>query len=475
MIIALSGMFYKKNFDFAELIWEDFQYQIDYRQSKLKSLEIMPYLRFTKIFVNYFLSQHKSLAKKRHSYINTIKDDGFLSRLKFVGKGEKSQVYGLPIPDTMLIDEIKVSEAYQMYVSLSTGLVPLKKGRGKGDKRKGATTTPKNNSSIFADDNIIPEPDPTNVEESGEFDGEPANRTTGRRRPTSVVFRDTSNVSQKKSLDQSQKLNGIQVMSEEEQLAADTKKAIKASKEAHRIQQQTGDSSEGAGITPEVIDESTKNSQPQVKELVSYHRFLMRQKAVLQLKLMLQLIGVQKITITNDDKSIDIEETDNERSDKDQTEEEQANDDQAQEDQTEDDIVGTLVTMSKKEKPEVPPSSSSCSLSSNYGNQFLNVSSDTSLVGIIKDHADIEINSCKFEAWTKVDHYEAIEALVQANVINEVKNQLPKVVKDLVESRMESTVRNVLQKDPINMEKRESQKDASEIYEVKLEHASKQK
>ncbi|GKF90514.1 hypothetical protein Tco_0274215, partial [Tanacetum coccineum] len=180
-----------------------------------------------------------------------------------------------------------------------------------------------------------------------------------------------------------------------------------------------------------------------------------------------------------------------------------ANDDQAQEDQTKDDIVGTLVTMSQKEKLEVPPSSSSCSMSLNYGNQFLNVSSDTSLVGIIKDHAYTEINSLldvqiqqeipfilsdplldvlvlvipsqttttptptplttplptppihdpllvviqrlddlesKFEAWTKVDHSEAIEASVQANVINEVKNQLPKVVKDLVESRMESTV-----------------------------------
>ncbi|GKA88643.1 hypothetical protein Tco_0810407 [Tanacetum coccineum] len=31
----LWGMFYKKNVDFAELIWEDFQYQIDYRHLKL--------------------------------------------------------------------------------------------------------------------------------------------------------------------------------------------------------------------------------------------------------------------------------------------------------------------------------------------------------------------------------------------------------------------------------------------------------
>ncbi|GJW25504.1 hypothetical protein Tco_0039315 [Tanacetum coccineum] len=31
----------------------------------------------------------------------------------------------------------------------------------------------------------------------------------------------------------------------------------------------------------------------------------------------------------------------------------------------------------------------------------------------------------KFKAWTKVDHFEAIDASVQANLIYDVKNQLP--------------------------------------------------
>ncbi|GJS54499.1 hypothetical protein Tco_0627861 [Tanacetum coccineum] len=47
-------------------------------------------------------------------------------------------------------------------------------------------------------------------------------------------------------------------MTEEEQLATDTKKAIKASKEAFRLQQQTEDSSDEAGITPDVPDELTR-------------------------------------------------------------------------------------------------------------------------------------------------------------------------------------------------------------------------
>ncbi|GKC00204.1 hypothetical protein Tco_0986340, partial [Tanacetum coccineum] len=134
------------------------------------------------------------------------------------------------------------------------------------------------------------------------------------------------------------------------------------------------------------------------------------------------------------------------------------------------------------------------SLSSNYGNQFLNLSSDTSLVGTTKEPVDTEINSLldvqiqqetlivqlapllnvlvsvipeqttptplttpptsseapnitttvpdplpvvlqrlsdlerKFEASTKVDYFEAIEESVQANIINEVKNQLTKFI-----------------------------------------------
>ncbi|GJX69903.1 hypothetical protein Tco_0307074 [Tanacetum coccineum] len=123
---------------------------------------------------------------------------------------------------------------------------------------------------------------------------------------------------------------------------------------------------------------------------------------------------------------------------------------------------------------KVPPSSSSLSLSSNYGNQFLNLSSNTSLVGTTKEpttstslptppissEAPTNITTVpdpllvvlqrlsnlerKFEAWTKVDHSKAIEESVLANIINEVKNQLPKFLPkaffDFVNPRIESTI-----------------------------------
>ncbi|GKD96342.1 hypothetical protein Tco_1380239 [Tanacetum coccineum] len=80
---------------------------------------------------------------------------------KVVSKGEDYQVYGLTIPNTMLTDEIKQSEHYQTFLSLSTGLISPKKSRGKGSKGKNSTITPKKKGSITADDNIIPELDVT--------------------------------------------------------------------------------------------------------------------------------------------------------------------------------------------------------------------------------------------------------------------------------------------------------------------------
>ncbi|GJX02519.1 hypothetical protein Tco_0186432, partial [Tanacetum coccineum] len=166
-------------------------------------------------------------------------DDGVLGRLKFIGKCEATQVYGWLILDTMVNEEIKNSEAYQTYITLSIGMVPQKKGRGKGGKGKKTTTTPKKRSSITVDDNIIPylkvalklgesisktkadeqeearqmhatherlviEKLTNNDESDDVHDDRLITRT-----PTGVVIRDTLNDSKKKSLDQKQKLKGI--------------------------------------------------------------------------------------------------------------------------------------------------------------------------------------------------------------------------------------------------------------------------
>nr|GEW67276.1 hypothetical protein [Tanacetum cinerariifolium] len=152
--------------DFAELIWEDFSYQINNIQSKKGRREIMPYPRFTKIIINHFLSIHTSVPKGLPSGLHTIKDDNVLSRMKFVRIGENFQEYGRAILDTMLTNKIKQSETYQIFIKYSTRLLHLKKSRGKGSQGKKSADTPK----------------PASVKVSDESNSKPARKRTGSRR-----------------------------------------------------------------------------------------------------------------------------------------------------------------------------------------------------------------------------------------------------------------------------------------------------
>ncbi|GKA69757.1 hypothetical protein Tco_0775821 [Tanacetum coccineum] len=93
------GMYYKKNVDFVDLLWEDFMFQIDNHFSK----EGMPYPRFTKLFINHFISQEKSISIRNRINMHTIWDDNFLGTLKFVPKNAKRQVYGALIPTELIM------------------------------------------------------------------------------------------------------------------------------------------------------------------------------------------------------------------------------------------------------------------------------------------------------------------------------------------------------------------------------------
>ncbi|GJS01951.1 hypothetical protein Tco_0318459 [Tanacetum coccineum] len=184
-IDILWGMFYRENVDYPTLIWEDLAFQIDHRKEKRLRRENMPFPRFTKIIINHFLKQHKSLSNLKYQHYHTFKDDGIVSRLKFVRIGEDYQEYGLPIFDVMLTEAIKQSESYQMFIKYSTGQIPPRKSIGKGSQGKKTTDTPvtyvdvseesepeparkektasrrvvKKKVIISADDNIIPDPD----------------------------------------------------------------------------------------------------------------------------------------------------------------------------------------------------------------------------------------------------------------------------------------------------------------------------
>ncbi|GKF01438.1 hypothetical protein Tco_0028361, partial [Tanacetum coccineum] len=91
------GMYFQKNVDYVELLWEDFTYQIDNKD--FKKQEKMYYPRFTKL-------------------------------------------YGVVLPECLTSPEMKESKAYKTYLGYATDEEPVQKGKRVKRSAKKSTTTP---------------------------------------------------------------------------------------------------------------------------------------------------------------------------------------------------------------------------------------------------------------------------------------------------------------------------------------------
>ncbi|GJU76126.1 hypothetical protein Tco_1273196 [Tanacetum coccineum] len=99
----LWGMYYKKNVDYVELLWEDFTYQINNRD--------------------------KTISMRNKIGMHTSRDDYLNNTLKFVSANEESQIYRARLPESMTSPEMRETKAYKTYLGYATGVTPLKKAR----------------------------------------------------------------------------------------------------------------------------------------------------------------------------------------------------------------------------------------------------------------------------------------------------------------------------------------------------------
>ncbi|GKC95517.1 ribonuclease H-like domain-containing protein, partial [Tanacetum coccineum] len=212
-----------------------------------------------------------------------------------------------------------------------------------------------------------------------------------RRRPSGISFRDTSQDVKKLSFDPSQKLKGVQSLTPEEQEAADTMQALKESKKTSRRQPCTRGSSEGTGRIPRVLDESTVVSTTLSKGTGSIPGVLDKEKVASEEKVILESGSEQENKEVKDDAN----------------------------------------------KAELPPISSTLSISSCFGDQFLKLSFDTSLISTIKDTTDAKINSLlDIKIQSEVPHIQSPSILiVPVFVIYD-----PSVLKPLHETPLVATV-----------------------------------
>ncbi|GJV04709.1 hypothetical protein Tco_1338278 [Tanacetum coccineum] len=229
----------------------------------------MPYPRFTKIIINHFLKQYKSLTNLNHKHYHTIKDDRIVSRLKFVRIVEDYQESGLPIPDVMLTDSIKRSESYQMFIKYSTNQIPPKKSKEsepKPEPTKKKTSSKrrvKKKVTLSANDNIISDDHDVALELAKSISQTEAEEAEAARKVHAtharIITESVSESAKKKSSCRSSKsvLKGAPSLTPQEQEDADIMQALMEIKKKIIRKPGTKGSNEGTGSKTGVPDEST--------------------------------------------------------------------------------------------------------------------------------------------------------------------------------------------------------------------------
>nr|GEZ10122.1 hypothetical protein [Tanacetum cinerariifolium] len=136
LVTFIQELGYSVKCDMLSLIHTDQMHQpwrtfaaIINREISSARKEHMPYLRFTKVIINHFISKDKTISMRNMINFQTTHDDSLLGTLKFVSKTQDYQQYEALNPDDMINQDIKYSKAYKTYYDFATGKATLKKAR----------------------------------------------------------------------------------------------------------------------------------------------------------------------------------------------------------------------------------------------------------------------------------------------------------------------------------------------------------
>ncbi|GKB61271.1 hypothetical protein Tco_0917457, partial [Tanacetum coccineum] len=132
----LWGMYNKKNVDYAYLLWEDFIFKIENKNTKKGNA--MYYPRFTKLVVNFVMEKDPSIPRRNKVNWHYARDDPMFTTINVISRNEVTQLYGAILPVALTNEDIRNSESYKEYYAIASGTIPPKT---KGSKKKANTDT----------------------------------------------------------------------------------------------------------------------------------------------------------------------------------------------------------------------------------------------------------------------------------------------------------------------------------------------
>nr|GEX03900.1 monodehydroascorbate reductase [Tanacetum cinerariifolium] len=118
MLQIVWGVVNRAHIDYTERIWEEFTQSIhtfiedkknltQHTQGKKKAtLIVIPSVRFTKLIIYYLQSKHK-FNPRPYSPLHFPNEEPVLGYLKFIAKGTKREVFGMPIPNELITADIQ--------------------------------------------------------------------------------------------------------------------------------------------------------------------------------------------------------------------------------------------------------------------------------------------------------------------------------------------------------------------------------
>ncbi|GJV69242.1 hypothetical protein Tco_1484751, partial [Tanacetum coccineum] len=121
------GVINRAHIDYAERMWEEFTQSIhtfteDKKNmtqhtlgKKKATLIVIPSVRFTKLIIFYLQHKHK-FHPRPESPLHLPTEEPILGYLKFSAKGTKREVFGMPIPNELITDDIRGTDYYNAYL-----------------------------------------------------------------------------------------------------------------------------------------------------------------------------------------------------------------------------------------------------------------------------------------------------------------------------------------------------------------------
>nr|GEV44343.1 hypothetical protein [Tanacetum cinerariifolium] len=508
--LGYKGPLYKENVEYLELILEDLAYQIDHRKEKRSRRKNMSFFRFTKIIINHFLKQHMSLSNLKYQHYHTIKDDeshqvfikyftGQISPRRAEAKEEEEarKVHAayarivsktIPEPTRRRPSGIEISDPPKKLKSVPSltleeqeavnTMKALKESKKTNRRQLGTEGSNEGTGSkprvpdeftvILAtlnegtgvklgvpDEEKVTTREKVILDDNQDADDEDAKTESDK----DEIYKYKIRVRKDEDVEMTNaEIKGFDKGDEEvtDAAKADAKKTLEVKDDTNRRQLGTEGSNEGTGSKPGVPDEftvipATLNEGTGAK---------------------LGVPNEEKVTTREKMTNAEIEGFD--KGDEEVTDAAKA------------DAKKTLEVKDDVKSKLPPPTSSSLSISLRFSDQSLKLSSNSSLVSIVKDTTDAKINSLlEVKIQSEVPHIQYPSMLrlrvaklekdvselkkidLSAEAIAALKTQVPTIVDDYLGSKVRDTP-------TINLEQ-ESMRSPSDILKIKREQAEKQK